>query len=59
MNKYIILQSDSAEGLVNQVNMAIERGYTPQGGVSASVSRNGGFAVNYFCQALVLTLMVH
>lgn len=37
-NKYIILQSQSAEELATLVNQKIDEGYQPQGGVATAMS---------------------
>ena len=52
---YIVLESNTAQGLMADVNRYIKRGYMPQGGVSVTMVREGMFSVNNYVQAMVKT----
>ena len=51
MEDYIVIESISIERFLKLVNNAINKGYTPCGGISVSVSGSG---FNHYRQALVL-----
>lgn len=58
MNKtpaYIVLEANSAQSLMAEVNRRMEQGYIPQGGVTMTMVREGMFSVNNYVQAMVKT----
>lgn len=50
MKAYIIVKALSGEGMVDEVNKWMKKGYAPQGGVSVITSAHG----ELFFQAMVL-----
>jgi hypothetical protein len=52
---YMVLESNSAQGLMAEVNRHIKQGYIPQGGVSVMMIREGMFSVNLYAQAMIKT----
>jgi hypothetical protein len=55
--EYKIVESNSADGLANQVNMLLACGWELQGGLAANVAvGNGAYTEYFFAQALVRKL---
>ena len=52
---YIVLESNTAQGLMADVNWYIKRGYMPQGGVSVTMVRDVMPGANIYVQAMVKT----
>jgi hypothetical protein len=51
--EYIILTGDTTDELMELVNEKLEEGYTLQGGVSVSMTRDQGYSGEIFAQAMI------